>query len=62
MFFITVLYGFIYANSSLGLNLITIGSAGIILQAAFPIFINYFFNCSSFRCIIIYIRVFQEIY
>ena len=42
LFFITVLYGFIYINSSLGLNLITIGSAAIILQAAFPIFINYF--------------------
>jgi len=42
LFFITVLYGFIYINSGLGLNLITIGSAAIILQAAFPIFINYF--------------------
>ncbi|MEA4957757.1 hypothetical protein SDC9_33948 [bioreactor metagenome] len=42
LFFITVFYGFIYINNSLGLNLITVGSAAVILQAAFPIFINYF--------------------
>lgn len=42
LFIITVLYGFIYINTGLGLNLITIGSAAIILQAAFPILVNYF--------------------
>lgn len=42
LFIITVLYGFIYINTGLGLNLITIGSAAVILQAAFPTLINYF--------------------
>jgi len=42
LFIITVLYGFIYINTGLGLNLITIGSTAVILQAAFPILINYF--------------------
>ena len=42
LFILTVLYGFIYINTGLGLNLITIGSAAIILQAAFPILVNYF--------------------
>lgn len=42
LFIITVLYGFIYINTGLGLNLITVGSAAIIIQAAFPILVNYF--------------------
>lgn len=42
LFAVTVLYGFIYINTGLGLNFITIGSAAVILQAAFPILINYF--------------------
>lgn len=42
LFVITVVYGFIYTNTGLGLNFITIGSAAVILKAAFPILINYF--------------------
>lgn len=42
LFVITVLYGFIYINTGFGLNFITIGSAAVILQATFPILINYF--------------------
>lgn len=42
LFFITVIYGFIINNPTLGLNGITIGSFFIILQAAFPTLINYF--------------------
>jgi len=42
LFAVTVFYGFIYTNPGLGLNFITIGSAAVILQAAFPILINYF--------------------
>lgn len=42
LFLVTVVYGFIIANPTLGLNAITIGSAIIILQAALPTLINYF--------------------
>ena len=42
LFIITVLYGFIFINTGLGINFITFGSAAIILQATFPVFINYF--------------------
>ena len=42
LFLVTVIYGFIISNPTLGLNVITIGSIVIILQAAMPIFINYF--------------------
>ena len=42
LFLITVVYGFIISNPSLGFNIITAGSILIILQAAFPIAVNYF--------------------
>ena len=42
LFIVTVLYGFIYINTGLGFNIITAGSAAIILQAALPTFVNYF--------------------
>lgn len=41
LFIDTIIYGFILDNPTLGLNLITIGSIGVILQAAFPTLINY---------------------
>lgn len=41
LFLITVIYGFIIDNTTLGYNLITIGSILIIIQAAFPIAANY---------------------
>lgn len=42
LFAVTVVYGFIYKNTGLGLNLMTIGVSAVILQAAFPILVNYF--------------------
>jgi hypothetical protein len=42
LFSVTVFYGFIYINTGLGFNIITVGSAAIILQAAIPTFVNYF--------------------
>lgn len=42
LFIVTVLYGFIYINTGLGFNIITAGSAAIILQATIPTFVNYF--------------------
>lgn len=42
LFLITVIYGFIIANPTLGFNVITAGSIIVILQAAFPTAVNYF--------------------
>lgn len=42
LFAVTVVYGFIIANPTLGFNFITIGSVIVILQAAIPTLINYF--------------------
>ncbi len=42
LFLVTVVYGFIIANPTLGYNVITFGSIIIIIQAAIPTFINYF--------------------
>ncbi|WP_407432618.1 hypothetical protein [Methanobrevibacter sp.] len=42
LFLVTVVYGFIIANPTLGYNVITFGSIIIIIQAAVPTFINYF--------------------
>lgn len=42
LFIITVIYGFIIANPTLGFNIITMGSIVIIVQAAIPTATNYF--------------------
>ena len=42
LFLVTVIYGFIIDNNSLGYNLITVGSLIVIIQAAAPTFVNYF--------------------
>lgn len=42
LFIITVVYGFIIANPTLGFNVITAGSIIIIIQAAIPTATNYF--------------------
>ncbi|MDL2246345.1 heavy metal-binding domain-containing protein [Methanobrevibacter sp. OttesenSCG-928-K11] len=41
LFIVTVVWGFIIANSTLGFNLITAGSIVVILQAAMPILVNF---------------------
>lgn len=41
LFFITVAYGFIYPANPINLNIFLIGGIAVILQAAFPILINY---------------------
>ena len=41
LFIITVIYGFIIANPTLGFNIITVGSIIVIIQAAMPTAINY---------------------
>ncbi len=42
LFLVTVAYGFIISNPTLGYNIITVGSIIIIVQSALPTFINYF--------------------
>lgn len=42
LFLVTVAYGFIINNPTLGYNVITLGSIIIIVQAAVPTFANYF--------------------
>ncbi len=42
LFVITVIYGFIISNPTLGFNIITMGSIVIIIQAAMPTATNYF--------------------
>lgn len=42
LFIITVVYGFIIANPTLGFNVITAGSLVVIIQAAIPTATNYF--------------------
>ena len=42
LFLVTVIYGFFINNPTLGGNLLTIGSFGMILQAALPTLVNYF--------------------
>ncbi len=42
LFLVTVIYGFIINNPTLGYNIITLGSIIIIIQAAIPTFANYF--------------------
>lgn len=41
LFAYTTFYSFILKNPNLGMNLITIGSIAVILQAAFPTLVNY---------------------
>lgn len=41
LFIYTTFYSFILKNPTLGINIITIGSIAVILQAAFPTLINY---------------------
>lgn len=41
LFLVTVVYGFIISNPTLGLNIITVGSIVIIIQAALPTATNY---------------------
>ena len=61
LFLITVIYGFIIANPTLGFNVITAGSIVIILQAAFPIAVNYFLIATVLAIISHVTGVFKKI-
>jgi uncharacterized protein YbjQ (UPF0145 family) len=62
LFIITVLYGFIYINTGLGLNLMTVGSATIILASAFPILGEYFLIVFVFGLLAYILKDFKKIF
>ena len=61
LFLVTVIYGFIISNSTLGVNVITFGSIIVILQAAMPTVINYFFLVIIIGVISYFFGVFKKI-
>lgn len=60
LFIVTVVYGFIINNPTLGANVITVGSLIVIAQAAVPILINYILIL-VFGVIFYYIGIFKKI-
>ena len=61
LFFITTFYSFILKNTALGLNLITIGSLIVILQAAFPTLVNYIIIVCGVGIISYILGIFKKI-
>lgn len=61
LFIVTVIYGFILANPTLGMNFITFGSIIVILQAALPTLINYFFLVVIISIISYSLGIFKKI-
>lgn len=60
LFIVTVIYGFIINNPTLGVNVITVGSLIVIAQAAVPILINYILIL-VFGIIFYYLGIFKKI-
>lgn len=61
LFAVTVIYGFILTNPTLGINVITIGTVFIILQSAIPTVINYFIIILSLSIISYLSGIFKKI-
>lgn len=61
LFIVTVVYGFILKNPTLGLNAITVGSILIITQAAIPTFINYFLIVVVLGVLSYFLGIFKKI-
>ena len=61
LFAYTTFYSFILKNTTLGLNIITIGSLIVILQAAFPTLINYIIFTVGIGSILYIIGIFKKI-
>lgn len=61
LFIDTVIYGFILKNPTLGFNIITFGSIGVILQAAFPTLINYILLVGGLGLISYFLGIFKRI-
>lgn len=61
LFIVTVVYGFIIANPTLGPNIITIGSTLVIAQAAVPTLINYILLVVVLGIISYFLGIFKKI-
>jgi hypothetical protein len=61
LFAYTTFYSFILKNSSLGFNLITIGSIAVILQSAFPTLVNYIIFTVGLGTILYILGTFKKI-
>lgn len=61
LFIVTVIYGFIITNPTLGFNIITIGSTIVIMQAAFPILINYILLVIVIGILSYFLGIFKKI-
>ena len=61
LFIDTTFYSFILKNPTLGVNLITIGSIAVILQAAFPTLINYIIMVGGLGVISYFCGIFDRI-
>lgn len=61
LFAYTTFYSFILKNPTLGLNIITIGSIAVILQAAFPTLINYLIITVGLGTILYIFGIFKKI-
>lgn len=61
LFAYTTCYSFILKNPNLGMNFITVGSIVVILQAAFPTFINYLIITIGLGTVLYFIGIFKKI-
>ncbi len=61
LFIDTTFYSFILKNPTLGVNVITIGSIAIILQAAFPTLINYILVVGGLGILSYFLGIFKRI-
>lgn len=61
LFIYTTFYSFILKNPTLGVNVITIGSIAVILQAAFPTLINYILLVVGLGIISYFLGIFKRI-
>lgn len=61
LFIVTVVYGFIIANPTLGPNIITVGSALVIAQAAVPTLINYILIVVVLGVLSYFLGIFKKI-
>lgn len=61
LFAYTTFYSFILKNPNLGLNIITVGSIVVILQAAFPTLVNYILITVGLGTILYILGIFKKI-
>lgn len=61
LFAYTTFYSFILKNPTLGLNIITVGSVAVILQAAFPTVVNYLLFTVGLGTILYVVGFFKKI-